>query len=388
MKLLGWILTALGIISLVLSLIWNSEVLPLFFRFPTQFSYSVNFSATVIQGTDPTNGYPLSEKLKSSIPVSLTVKELSKSSSDTFLVDSVSLGNAAGNSTLNLNSEYVFNSRSFENIASRNSWDFKRNNVVDKKNTYWIQLPINADNRSQYNIWSPYIKGPITVKKSGNPFSFDGISVIRYTGDAPQATNISAFLGALGPIAVFPSSLSSSYIKRAFLAANLSDQYIPYDIQSYLTSGQLTALKSDLSSPIPVSYSATEHLTLYSQPNTGSIIARNDNISVTETLDLTAINNAVSILSPLEKKSYYGAQWLKVLNSLQAIKSDTALEINYNMSSVAGNLEPIVKICVPEVARLRLLSYYVQRSIFYVSLGWILLGILSLLLQRLLFKRP
>jgi hypothetical protein len=173
MKLLGWILTSLGIISLVLSLIWNSEVLPLFFRFPTQFSYSVNFSATVIQGTDPTNGYPLSEKLKSSIPVSLTVKELSKSSSDTFLVDSVSLGNAAGNSTLNLNSEYVFNSRSFENIASRNSWDFKRNNVVDKKNTYWIQLPINADNKSQYNIWSPYIKGPITVKKSGNPFSFD-----------------------------------------------------------------------------------------------------------------------------------------------------------------------------------------------------------------------
>src|SRR5262245_49824700 len=144
-RIVGIVLTVIGVVGIVGSFVWKDVAEPKLVKFPTDLDVTPAYEGTVTIFLDPKTYAPLDPPLVVPLKVSRHLEALGDESSSSRVVVSEKINlTAEGQFTGELDAQYVMDRTKINNVADDRAWAFTPDNVVDRSPAFRLAFPFDT----------------------------------------------------------------------------------------------------------------------------------------------------------------------------------------------------------------------------------------------------
>ena len=277
----GVVLAVVGAVGIAGSFAWREAVEPRLVKFPTDLDETPAYAGTVSIYLDPVSYAPLDPPTVAPLTVSRHLDALGDESSSDLVVISEQISLVAeGQFEGEIDSQYVMNRETIENVDDPRAWAFTSDNVVDRAPAFRLAFPF--DTKAEPAL---VYKNEVATTYTANPAGegeVDGLDVLEFTADQSEPLPISpAYFQVLNGLTPLPTELTLDQLRPILLSVGLDvDALLPALLQS-LNPEDTQTLVGLAGQPIKLQYAYTFSGSDSVEPSTGSIVEVRD---VVETL--------------------------------------------------------------------------------------------------------
>jgi hypothetical protein len=277
----GVVLAVVGGVGIAGSFAWREAVEPRLVKFPTDLDETPEYAGTVSIYLDPVSYAPLDPPTVAPLTVSRHLDALGDESSSDLVVisEQISLF-AEGQFEGDIDSQYVMNRETIENVDDPRAWAFTSDNVVDRAPAFRLAFPFDTKAEPAL-VYKNEVATTYTATPAGES-EIDGLDVLEFSADQSEPLPISpAFFQVLNGLTPLPTQLTLDQLKPILLSVGLDvDTLLPALLQS-LNPEDTQTLIGLAGQPIQLQYAYTFSGSDSVEPSTGSIVEVRD---VVETL--------------------------------------------------------------------------------------------------------
>ena len=263
-------------------------------KYPSDLDKTVAATGQFTTFVDPATGLPLASPLVQQLQISRHVY-VTSSTGDTAVV-AESDTETIGAQTLTLGQQYVIDRSSMRDVQSDQSWAYTQNTTIDRSPAYSINLPLDTGT-GPYDLWKNQVGRAYSFTADGQPFTNDGVTVVRLRGHLDGASVIPAFIAQLEP-AGLSSSTTLSALQPQLKAMGIDVVAITAALLPALTPAEQPVLAGVATASIPLSYTMSVDTSMLVEQRTGAIVSLE---KIDETLfvrpDLAGLAPLVAVLA-------------------------------------------------------------------------------------------
>ena len=142
-----------GASLLLAGVLWRPVAVPLLVKFPTDLDQATRYDGTFSVYVDPATGAPLPEPIELPLELERRIRTVpEESGARTVVVQELVTFRIAGTEQRETH-QYVMDRRSMENLDDPRSYAYDPANVVDRRGTHRVNLPLSTDEDGRYRIW-------------------------------------------------------------------------------------------------------------------------------------------------------------------------------------------------------------------------------------------
>src|SRR5262245_14180955 len=199
-RIIGIILAIVGVLAFIGSFVWNNSIEPRLVKYPTDVDETPEYSGTVTLYLDPQTYAPLATPIEAPLNVSRHIQALGDESSDDLVVLSEQITlEAQGLFSGNLDSQYVMDRKTMENVADDRAWAFNPQNVVDRSPYFRLAFPFDTPEQP-FEIYNNEVATSYTANPAGTS-EVEGLKVRAFAADQSTPLPISpAYFEALNKL--------------------------------------------------------------------------------------------------------------------------------------------------------------------------------------------
>jgi hypothetical protein len=277
----GVVLTAVGAVGIAGSFAWREAVEPRLVKYPTDLDETPEYAGKVSIYLDPVSYAPLDPPTEAPLTVSRHLDALGDESSSDLVVISEEISLVAeGQFEGEIDSQYVMDRETIENVDDPRAWAFTPDNPVDRSPAFRLAFPF--DTKAEPAL---VYKNEVATTYTANPAGegeVDGLSVLQFEADQTEPLPISpAYFQVLNGLTPLPSQLTLDQLKPILLSVGLDVDTLLPALLPNLSPEDTETLVGLAGQPISLQYAYTFSGADSVEPSTGSIVEVRD---VVETL--------------------------------------------------------------------------------------------------------
>jgi hypothetical protein len=375
----GIVLAAIGVVGIAGSVVWEHVAEPKLVKYPTDVDESPAYEGTVKIFLDPKTYQPLDPPLEVPLHVVRHLKALGDESSDSKVVLSEKIDlTAEGQFTGELDSQYVMDRKTINNVADDRAWAFTPDNVVDRSPAFRLAFPFDTKAEPtliyKNEIATTYMAQPAGEGEAG------GLHVINFTGD--QATPVPAspaYLNAISTFNPLPSELTLDQLKPVLKAKGLDVDTLLPQLLPNLTPEDTTTLVGLAAAPIKLQYLFTFSGADSVEPSTGSIVEVHD---VIETLYVAPDPSVLPKLREVLARYPNVPAAVQGVTALDQLAAQPIMVFQNSFSQTEASVADVAK-TVKDAKKLKdLATTTIPNVLRYGGIGLVVLGLLLALIPK------
>jgi hypothetical protein len=146
-------LVGAGAAALLAGALWRPIAVPLLVKFPTDLDQATRYDGTFSVYVDPATGAPLPSPIELPLELERRIRTVpEQSGARTVVVQELVTFRIAGTEQRETH-QYVMDRRSMENLDDPRSYAYDPANVVDRRGTHRVNLPLSTKDDGRYRIW-------------------------------------------------------------------------------------------------------------------------------------------------------------------------------------------------------------------------------------------
>jgi hypothetical protein len=277
----GVVLAAIGAIGIAGSFAWREAVEPRLVKYPTDLDETPEYAGTVSIYLDPVSYAPLDPPTVAPLSVSRHLDALGDESSSDLVVISEQISLVAeGQFEGQIDSQYVMDRETIENVDDPRAWAFTSDNVVDRAPAFRLAFPFDTKAEPAL-VYKNEVATTYTAEPAGEG-NVDGLDVLEFEADQSEPLPISpAYFQVLNGLTPLPTQLTLDQLRPILLSVGLDIDALLPALVSSLSPEDTQTLVGLAGQPISLEYAYTFSGADSVEPSTGSIVEVRD---VVETL--------------------------------------------------------------------------------------------------------
>jgi hypothetical protein len=252
---------------------WQRAIEPALVKIPGGIERVNHYSGTIAVYVDPATGSSLTVPQVSPMTINRVTKSVPDSTGATTTAlqetDTVTLLGHRSDQT----SVFAVDRTSARNVFDSRAVAFG-SNVVDRKGSYFPNLPFGVDNKRTYPIWNNEAGAPYVMHRADGPATttVHGLEVLRMTGTlaaAPVASYYPAELEKLGS----PLRLTAAQLQAQIEATGVKASDVLDGLAKVLTPEEMTTIIGTLGNDLPLEYSTSLTGDALVEQSTGIVVS-------------------------------------------------------------------------------------------------------------------
>jgi hypothetical protein len=277
----GVALAAVGAVGIAGSFAWREVAEPRLVKYPTDLDETPEYAGKVSIYLDPVSYAPLDPPTEAPLTVSRHLDALGDESSSDLVVISEQISLVAeGQFEGQIDSQYVMDRESIENVDDPRAWAFTPDNPVDRAPAFRLAFPFDTE-AEPARVYKNEVATTYTANPAGEG-EIDGLDVLEFNADQTEPLPISpAYFQVLNGLTPLPTELTLDQLKPILLSVGLDVDVLLPALLPNLNPEDTETLVGLAGQPISLQYAYTFSGADSVEPSTGSIVEVRD---VVETL--------------------------------------------------------------------------------------------------------
>jgi hypothetical protein len=284
----------------VVAMVWMVVGIPSVVKYPTDLDVSPRYRGTFSLLVDPATAAPLEEPVVMPLTVDRHLEAIGDESGAAQVVVRETIHQVAGDLLdVTQTNQYVMDRSSLENVSDNRAYAFDPANVVDRSDSYRLNLPFGTSRGETYDIYKNEIDGTYElVGDTERPTSdVEGLHLSNFTAAVDEAPLGDAYLAELNKTVPLPDSLTLDQMKPQLLAAGIDVDALIAALTPVLTPEDAATLGSFATEPIPIEYVLSFDGQAAVEPVTGAEVRVSVSESVGARPVLTSLPTLQGVLS-------------------------------------------------------------------------------------------
>lgn len=270
-------LIAFGVVLAVVAGLWALIAPGQLVKYPSDLNKTPVATGTFTLYVDPATGSVRAQPQVLPLTIHRHLYVVSSNGSQAVVKED-DIERVTGLPPLDLHQQYVIDRRSMRDLASKQSYAYSPTNVVNRAPAYSINLPFDTGS-GPYQIWKNEVGRSYTFTQQGQPFTRDGIKVIRLQGVLTNAPAQPYYIDQLRPLGL-PSQTTIAKLAPQLKAFGVDPAQLTTALLPQLAPADRAAIEAALTKPIGLNYIVSVKTRLLIEPTTGAIVSL-DNIDQT-----------------------------------------------------------------------------------------------------------
>jgi hypothetical protein len=375
------ILIGLGIVLILLAILWWAIAVNALVKLPNNIDSKTVFEGEFTSYVDPVTQAPLPAGEELTLPI--TVERAVSSIADEYdsskaVIREAVITEVGGmeNPPGGVESIYVLDRKSSENVDDDRAYDFVAGNSVNRQGSYYPLLPFDTSNDEKYPIWKGEV-GESVEAEFVEEKELEGITVYNFKSgftleDKKEVTE--AYVEILG----LPTEMTFEELKPQLAAMGVDVDGLIALATQVLSPEDLQALNTALQASIPAKYYWTFAGETSIEPKTGAPV---DIYSDTETLymelDTSGLVDIFTILAKYSSDPALGpalAQLLELQSQMGEAEPSKIFE--YTLTQTEDTVKSGVEDAKDGAGQINLVKVYIPWALLIVGALILIIGLL------------
>ena len=284
-----------GVVLVALALLWWALAVPALVKYPTDLDVTPRFEGTFTLFVNPQTAAPLAQPQELPLTIERRIQSIGDESSGSKVVVKETIIQKAGSliDTTETN-QYVMDRRSMANVEDGRAYAFEPGNVVDRSESYRLQLPMGTDRDETYQMYKNETGALYNlVGDTGQETrEVEGLTLSMFKATGNNVPLSEEYLAQLRKIVPLPETMTLTQLKPILAAGGVDVDKLVAGIVPVLEPADLAALQQALAAPIELQYLTTFDGTVGIESRTGTEVdveRISETISARPQLDLAPL---------------------------------------------------------------------------------------------------
>ncbi|MBN2027664.1 MAG: DUF3068 domain-containing protein [Actinobacteria bacterium] len=375
------ILIGLGIVLILLAILWWAIAVNALVKLPDDIESKTMFEGEFTSYVDLATQEPLpaGEELKLPITVERTVTSVAEEyDSSKAVVKEVVITKVGGleNPPGGVESIYVLDRKSSENVDDDRAYDFVAGNSVKRQGNYYPLLPFDTSSDEKYPVWKGEVGEGIEAEFV-EEVELEGITVYNFKGvttleDRREVTE--AYVEILG----LPTELTFEELKPQLVAMGIDVDGLVGLATQVLSPEDLQALNTALQASIPATYYWTFDVETSVEPKTGvPVNVFKDIEAVYMEMDTSGLMDIFTILFKYSSDPALGPALAPLLELQSEMgEAEPTKVFEYNISQTEDTMKTAVQDAKDGAGQINLVKVYIPWAMLIVGALILIIGLL------------
>jgi hypothetical protein len=247
----------IGAAFVVLALLWWAFAVPALVKYPTDLDVTPRYEGTFTLFVDPASAVPLATPTEVPLEIERRIRAVGAESGSSRVVVEESITQRAGDLIdATQKNVYVMDRRTMQNVRDDRAYAFDPADMVDRSDTYRLNLPFHTSSGSTYAIYKNEVGTSYEMRASTTKPTTDeaGLHLHNFTGSATEVPLADAYRAELDKVVTLPESLTLDQLKPQLKALGLDVDATLAAVAPVISPEDLAALARIAAKPIPLQY--------------------------------------------------------------------------------------------------------------------------------------
>jgi Porin PorA len=274
---------------------WMVVGVPTLVKYPTDLDASPRYEGSFSLLVDPMTAVPLAEPVTVPLTVDRHIEANGDESGSSRVVVRETIHQVAGELLdVTQTNQYGMDRSSIENVADDRAFAFDPANVVDRSESYRLNLPFDTSRSETYDIYKNEIDDtyPMVGDTATPTLDLEGLHLSNFVASVAEAPLSDAYLAELNKTVPLPDTMTVDQMKPQLLAAGIDVDALTTALAPVLTPEDAAALTAFAAEPIPIEYVLSFDGRAAVEPVTGAEV----NVSVSESVGASPVLTSLPAL--------------------------------------------------------------------------------------------